>query len=73
MSGLNGGSTEKIAALSSVAHVKDGRVRLSTTKSDELWNVLQAIREAGGEVHEVTKPAAEPAGRVRAHDGEVNE
>ncbi len=52
---------------------KTGGCDLSTTKSDELWNVLQAIREAGGEVHEVTKPRPNLQDVFVRTIGEVNE
>ena len=41
VSGLNGGAAQKLAAHPAVAEVTEGRVRLGTTKSDALWEVLQ--------------------------------
>jgi ABC-2 type transport system ATP-binding protein len=54
--GLNGGSEKRLAQLPTVVEVADGRVRLDKASGDQLWKVLEAIRAAGGEVQEISKP-----------------
>ncbi len=54
--GLSDGSAQKIAKLPAVMSIADGHVRLGKTDQAQLWSVLQAIHEAGGQILEVTKP-----------------
>jgi len=56
VSGMRSGATKQLAALPTVVDVGDGEVRLGKATGDQLWAVLQALREAGGEIQEVTKP-----------------
>lgn len=56
VSGLNGGSAEKIAKLATVVDVTDGHVRIGKATADQLWVVMQAVHDAGGQILEVTRP-----------------
>jgi len=54
--GLSGIARERIAAIGGVASVDNGTVRMGKAGGAALWQVLQAVREAGGEIVEVTRP-----------------
>jgi ABC-2 type transport system ATP-binding protein len=54
--GLEGPAVESVAGIPGVHDVKDGVVSLGSADEARLWDVLQSIHSAGGEVVEVSRP-----------------
>jgi len=57
-SGLEGASAEQVARHPAVRTVADGVVRLEQSDGDQLWSVLDSIRQAGGQILEISRPRA---------------
>jgi ABC-2 type transport system ATP-binding protein len=55
-SGLDGSQAARVAELPGVLNVDGGTVRLGAAAGDQLWPVLDAVREAGADVLEVLRP-----------------
>jgi ABC-2 type transport system ATP-binding protein len=55
-SGLAGEAAEKVARHPDVLAMEGEVVRVGKTDGDELWSVLDSIREAGGQVVEIRSP-----------------